>query len=218
MKLQMDSPFVQAGIKMTNLLIVNLCWVLGSLPLVTVGASTIAANTVLLRMVENREDVGIFRAFWRAWVQNLGHGVVLTLLLGAAAYSTWMSWQLFEKLPDNPLGFLILAIVIIFLAIVHFVYVFSLEARYKNTIVRALQNSRMICMKYYLKTLGLIGILAVQAAFFLLVSPVITYVGIFVWPALAMYTTCQIALPVFRELEGNAYADDGFSSDAERDW
>ena len=55
MKLRVDSPVIQAGIKLTNLLILNLYWVIGCLPVLTIGASTAAAFTVTLKMTEDRE-------------------------------------------------------------------------------------------------------------------------------------------------------------------
>lgn len=41
MKYRIDSPFVTIGIKIANLLILNFYWLLGCLPLVTIGLSLI---------------------------------------------------------------------------------------------------------------------------------------------------------------------------------
>ena len=218
MKLTVDSPFIQAGMKATNLLIVNFWLVVGCLPVVTAGASVSAAFTVLLKMSEDREDTGITRAFWRAWVANLKHGVPLTLALAACAYSAWMSWQLFEKLPDNPVGFLIAACALVLLAFVHFVYVFPLEARYENGLLQQMRNSRLICVRFFGKTLMLLGILGVQVLLFGFTAPVLTYAGLFFAPALAVYTVSQVSMPIFRSLENNSMADDGITVTSERDW
>ena len=218
MKLTVDSPFVQAGIKATNLLIVNFWLVVGCLPVVTAGASVTAAFTVLLKMSEDREEVGITRAFWRAWAANLKHGVMFTVILAACAYSVWMSWQLFEKLPDNPVGFLVLALLVAVLAFMHFVYVFPLEARYENGLMRQMRNSRLICVRFFGKTMLLLGILGIQVLLFCFTAPVLTYAGLFFAPALAVYTAAQITMPIFRSLEGNPAADDGITVSSERDW
>ena len=50
MKFRIDSPFIQMGIKITNLLILNFFWVIGCIPIITIGTSTIAAFTVTLKM------------------------------------------------------------------------------------------------------------------------------------------------------------------------
>lgn len=218
MKLTVDSPFIQAGTKATNLLIVNFWLVVGCLPVVTAGASVTAAFTVLLKMSEDREDVGITRAFWRAWVANLKHGIASTLILAACVYSVWMSWQLFEKLPDNPVGFLIVALLVAVMAFAHFVYVFPLDARYQNTLVQQMRNSRLICIRFFGKTMLMLGILGIQVLLFGFTAPVLTYAGLFFAPALAVYTASQITMPIFRELEGNPAADDGVTITSERDW
>lgn len=218
MKITVDSPLIQAGIKATNLLIINFWLVVGCIPVVTAGASVTAAFSVLLKMAEDREDIGITRAFWSAWVANLRHGIVLTLALLVCVWSAWMSWQLFEKLPDNPVGFLILAFAVGLLAFVHFVYVFALEARYENGLVRQMRNSRLICVRFFGKTLLLMGVLGLQVLIFGFTAPVLTYAGLFFAPALAVYTTAQVAMPIFRQLEANPAADDGITVSSERDW
>lgn len=218
MKISIESPFVQAGIKATNILIVNFWMVVGCLPIVTAGASVTAAFSVMLKMAEDREDTGITRAFWSAWAANLKVGVVLTLGLALCVYSIWMNWQLFEKLPDNPVAFLIACFALTLLTFVHFVYVFPLQARYENGLLRQLRNSRLICIRFFVKTLMLLGILGIQVLLFCFTSPVLTYAGLFFAPALAVYTTCQVIMPIFRTLEANSMADDGITISSERDW
>ena len=218
MKLSAESKAIQAGIKMTNLLILNLLWVLGSLPVLTIGTSTIAATSCCLKLAEDREDTSMWRAYWRAWRDNLGHGIALTLLMAICAWAVWMNHQLFAKLEGNPLPFLLAAVALVALALPHVLYVFALEARYENAVVRQLANSRGICLRFPLKTLGLVGMLALQGLLWFAVSPFVTYLGIFMGPILAIYTVAQVSMPLFRTLEGNANASDGFSAGAERDW
>lgn len=217
MKLQIDSPIITTGIKLTNLLILNFYWLLGCLPLVTIGTSTIAAFTVTLKMVEDREEPGMTVQFWSAYIHNLKHGIPLTLILAAAVYSIWLDFQMFNKLENNPMGFLILGLVVIFLLRAHYLYVFPLEARYENKLLTALSNSRKICIRFFVRTLGLVGILVIQVLLFTQVAPVITYIGIFCGPILMIYTTSQIIMPIFRKLDQDNTAHDGFHVGG-RDW
>ncbi len=217
MKLQIDSPIITTGIKLTNLLILNFYWLLGCLPLVTIGTSTIAAFTVTLKMVEDREEPGMTVQFWSAYIHNLKHGIPLTLILAAAVYSIWLDFQMFNKLENNPMGFLILGLVVIFLLLAHYLYVFPLEARYENKLLTALSNSRKICIRFFVRTLGLVGILVIQVLLFTQVAPVITYIGIFCGPILMIYTTSQIIMPIFRKLDQDNTAHDGFHVGG-RDW
>jgi len=211
MKLRVDSPVIALGIKLTNLLILNFYFLLGCLPVVTAGASAIAAFTVTLKMSEEREGVSMSAQFWTAWVHNLRHGIPLTLILLAAVYSAWIDYQAFQNLSGNPVGFLILAVALLALVLIHFLYVFPLEARYENGLAAALANSRRIASRFFLRSLSLVGILVLQVLLFTQVAPVLTYIGIFTAPILMIYTTSQIAMPIFRKIEQNDTASDGFA-------
>lgn len=217
MKLQVDSPVITTGIKISNLLILNFYFLVGCLPIVTIGASAIAAFTVTLKMAEDREGPGMTVQFWSAWAHNLKHGIPLTLILALGIYSVWLDFQLFNKLENNPIGFLILALAVIFLLLIHYLYIFPLEARYENKLLTALSNSRKICVRFFVRTLGLIGILVIQVLLFTQIAPFITYIGIFCGPILMIYTTSQIIMPIFRKLDKDSTAHDGFHVGS-RDW
>lgn len=210
MKFRLDSKFVTIGTKIADLLILNLYWILGCLPIITIGTSTIAAFSVTLKMAENTEGTSVTHGFWFAYVKNLRHGIPLTLIAGAVLYSVWLDWQMFEKLEGNPLAFLLLAMIAGFLLAVHFLYIFPLEARYENRLSVALANSRKICVRFFLRTLSLMGILVIQGFLFTL-NTLMMYIGLFCAPILAIYTTSQIVMPIFHKLEENAMASDGFA-------
>lgn len=211
MKLNLDSPFVTAGIKATNLLILNFFWVVGCLPLITIGTSTIAAFTVTLKMAENCEEISMTKQFWDAYRKNLKHGILLTLILAAACYSIWIDLQLFNKMQGNPILFLILAIFMIVLILLHYLYIFALEARYENKITTGFINARKIFFRFFLRTLGMIGILVLQFFLFTQINLFLLYAGLFFAPILAIYTVSQIAMPIFRKLEADSTSSDGFT-------
>ncbi len=211
MKLQIDSPFITIGTRITNLLILNFYWILGCIPLITIGTSTIAAFSVTLKMVEDRESPSMTSQFWSAYKQNLRHGIPLTLILAAVIYSVWIDLQLFHKLEGNPVGFLILAIAAVCLLVLHFLYVFPLEARYENRLPASLANARKIFVRFFLRSISLVGILFVQYLIFFRTAPVLTYIALFCGPILAIYTVSQVVMPIFRRLEGDSRANDGFT-------
>lgn len=215
MKLRIDSPVIQAGIKLTNLLILNLFWVIGCLPIVTIGTSTIAAYTVTLKMTEEREGPGMAAQFWTAYLKNLKHGVPMTLILLAGLWSVWMDWQLFEKLEGNPIGFLMLALVVLCLLLAHFLYAFPLEARYENRLLITFSNARRIFIRYIVKTLGLLGVLFLQFLLFTQVNTVLIFAGFFCLPILMIYTVSRTIMPLFREIEKTGGAQEEFTTAAE---
>ncbi len=210
MKLRIDSPIIQVGIKITNLLILNLYWVIGCLPLVTIGASTAAAFSVTLKMTEDREELGMTRSFWSAYVQNLKHGVPLSLVLLVGIYAIWINWQCFDKLEGNPIIFLLMAVMMVLLLTIHFLFIFPLEARYQNSLLAALTNARNIFIRYIGRSMGLIGILFLQFLFFTQVNIVLIFIGFFCMPILMIYTASQVAMPIFRKVEKTGGAPEEF--------
>lgn len=208
MKLRIDSPIITMGIKLTNLAILNLYWIIGCLPIVTIGASTIAAYTVTLKMTEDGDDDGITVQFWKAFAGNLKHGVPLTLILLAGVWSIWLDWQMFDKLEGNPIGFLMIALVLIFLLVIHFLYVFPLEARYENRMFKNLSNAQVMFVRFFGRSVGLVGALFLQFLFFTQVNNALRLIGVFCMPILMIYTVSKTAMPLFRAIEGGGDIDD----------
>lgn len=210
MKLRIDSPIIQGGIKLTNLLILNLFWVIGCIPIITIGTSTIAAFTVTLKMSEDREGTSMTTQFWSAYVKNLKHGIPLTLILLAGIWSIWVDWQIFDKIEGNPIGFLIIALLLILILLVHFLYIFPLEARYDNRLLASLSNAQRLFVRYIGRSMGLVGILFLQFLLFTQVNTVLIFAGFFCLPILMIYTTSQIAMPIFRQVEKTGGAPEEF--------
>ncbi len=211
MKFNAESAFLYYGSRVVDLLLLNIMWAIGCIPLVTIGASTIAAFTVTLKMAEKRESAGVFRAFWSAYVHNMKHGIPLTLIAGVLLYGVWLDFQLFNNLEENALPFLIIGLIVLFVVFVHYIYVFPLEARYENTMFKNLANSRKIFIRFFLRSLGLLGILVIQVLLFMGINDFLFYVGLFVLPILMIYTTSQVIMPIFRKIEANGAASDGFT-------
>lgn len=211
MNLKVDSPIIYHGTRIVNLLILNILWTLGCLPIVTAGASTIAAFSITLKMAEERESSAVFVPFWKAFAKNLKHGVPLTLILAVVIWGIWIDWQLFNKLEGTTIGFLIVGMLALFLLLMHYMYIFPLEARYENTLLGSLANARRIFVRFFPRTLGLMGILVVQFLLFMHVHPVLYYIGLFCMPILMIYTTSQVAMPIFRKIEKDDMAGDKLS-------
>lgn len=198
---RIDSPVISAGIKLTNLLILNLYWIIGCLPVITIGISTIAAFSVTLKMTEDREGVSMTVQFWKAYVKNLKHGILLSLILLAGCGSILLDVRMIEAHTGDTTGLLTAGIVLILLLLLHFIYVFPLEARYRNGLLAGLANARGIFIVHLKRSLALTGILLAE---FLLVTqlntPLRTFSILFL-PILMIYTVSKAVMPVFRKLE-----------------
>ena len=90
---------------------------------------------------------------------------------------------------------------VILLLLLHFIYVFPLEARYQNGLLAGLANARGIFIVHLKRSLALTGILLAE---FLLVTQFNTPLRTFSILVLAIpmiYTISKAVMPVFRKLE-----------------
>lgn len=76
--------------------ILSCLWVICSAPVVTLGAASIALYDTVAHCVRFREE-GMFRRFFRTFKNELGRGIVLTVLWAAAALVLNMVHQLLSQ-------------------------------------------------------------------------------------------------------------------------
>ena len=75
-----DKPLFAVLTKLTYSAYLNILWLVCSLPIVTIGASTTALFYVTLKMAEDRDD-GLTRMFFKAFRENFKPATKLWLIL-----------------------------------------------------------------------------------------------------------------------------------------
>lgn len=194
-----DSPLYRFLNKLLDVLKLNFLWLLFSLPIVTIGASTVAAMYVALKMADDEEGY-IGKQFVKAFKENWKQGTVLWLITIVAVYAIYLDFQLFEVVEDNPIIFLIVGIVSIVVVISALIYSYPLLARYENTLFHTIQNSIEISKKYFGKTILLALILAVECMIFMF-NTTMVFLGILFGPAIFIYTIAGMSKRVFQDIE-----------------
>lgn len=76
----LDGPFYKYGSILADIMVLSLVWLVCSLPLFTIGASTSALYYVTTRRIANREGY-ILRDFWTAFKSSFKKATLLWLLL-----------------------------------------------------------------------------------------------------------------------------------------
>lgn len=75
-----DSPFWEFFSRVADLVILNVLWLVFSLPIVTIGASTTAMYCVALHLVRG-EGSGVVRMFWNSFRLNFRQATLLFFIL-----------------------------------------------------------------------------------------------------------------------------------------
>ncbi len=194
-----ESPLYRFMQTMTDLLVVNILWLLCSLPIITLGGATIAAYDVTMSMLRNREG-HVGRQFLQSFKMNFKNGIPFGLCMLICLYIVWLNFSLFEQLPGNPIILLICGIVGAFVMVLMFLYAFPLQARYENTFFRTLKNSVDIATRYFVRTLTLLIVLALEIVVFCW-STTTLFFAILLGPACIIYTISSYANFFFHKIE-----------------
>lgn len=194
-----ESFFYRFLMKFLDVLKLNFMWILFSLPVVTVGASTVAAMSVALKMVDDEEGY-IGRSFLKAFKENWKQGTILWVITVIACYAVYLDFQLFEAVPENPVLFLVIGMVSAFVIILALLYSYPLLARYENTLFKTIQNSLDISRKYFGRTLLLIVVVGFEFLIFQFNSTMVFF-GIIIGPAFVIFTIASFSKRIFQEIE-----------------
>lgn len=173
-----DSPIMQFLSRVTDIIILNILFIVCSLPVITVGASATALYSVTLKMVKNEESY-IFSSFFRAFKNNFKHSTVSWLILLGTGIIVWVDYRILS-VSDGSLSRIFSAVLIpvcVFLVLIA-LYIFPFIARFENTIRNSWKNAFLISIVQLPYTVLLLLILALAIAFTLFVNFQITG---FVW-------------------------------------
>ena len=194
-----DSPLYRFLSKFLDVLKLNFLWLLFSIPVVTAGASTVAAMSVALKMTDDEEGY-IGKSFVKAFKENWKQGTALWLITVVAAYAVYLDFQLFEAVEGNPMIFLIVGIVSTVLVIVALIYSYPLVARYENTLLHTIQNSIDISRHYFGRTCMLVVIVFLEFLLFQFNSTMMFF-GILIGPGFVIFTIAAFSKRVFQQIE-----------------
>ena len=139
-----DSPVMNVLNKIMNLMILNLCFVAGCIPVVTAGAAMTALYSVNLKMVRN-EEAYIFSSYWRAFKENFRQCTVCWLLLVCAGGILGADMWAVRNLPEGPgkfLGGTTLVFLVIYCVLM--LYIFPYMARFQDRLGTCVKNAFLI--------------------------------------------------------------------------
>lgn len=179
-----DNPVWRFIGKFWDVLIVNLLWVVCSIPVVTIGASTTAMYYVTLKLVRD-EDGYTIRSFFKSFKENFKQATAIWMIF--LIVGLLLGFDLYFVLTAMPYTTLRTVMTTVFLALLFvwfamFTFVFPLQARFYNPVEKTIFNSFFMSIRHVFYT---IGMLAMDAALVFLTLTVI--------PQLLMFGVALIA-------------------------
>lgn len=199
-----DSKFSQILLKLSASCYLNLLWMLCSLPVFTLGASTTALYSVTLKLARG-EDPALTRDFFRAFRRNFRQATLLWLLLLAVglllAADGYVLYHL-SRSASQPMAIVwtLLLAVLIVSAIAYtivLIHIFPLVATFENTSRAMLKNAFLIGIRYLFCS---ISVFAIHFAMFFVVVAVFTPLFLF-GEGLCALLSAYLLSPVLRQCE-----------------
>lgn len=127
-----------------DLIILNILWLLTSIPVVTLGAATAALYSVLLSAAEKKEGY-IVRDYWKAFRRNFKQSTIVWLFLLFLGACLWFDLTLIGVVPGlfRQIGTVVLGAVLIFY-FMECIFVFPLIAKFENSTGNMIKNALLI--------------------------------------------------------------------------
>ena len=163
-----DSPFMKLLQAFTDLIILNLLWLMGCLPIFTIGASTTALYQCIIKLKKD-EDGRPWSDFWKYFRSNFKQATVLFLIVALVIALTIMDILVIIALIPNTRIILKILILLPFLLVVPALgYVFPLQAFFDNNVIQTLKNAWIMSMIHFWASIIVLGINLIPVVIFLL--------------------------------------------------
>lgn len=198
---QTDGPLFRALSWLSELMALNICFLVGCLPVFTIGASI----TALYASLFFREEGEGARRFFREFRRNFRQGGILGLILGALGLILLLDYRFLGLLGQGYAVFRYLLYLAGLIWVGVGCYAFGLTARYENTVVRTLKNALLLSISMLPRTI-LMVLIDLAPLLLLLVSPELFGRSFILWLlvgfAVCAYAKVWVLKDVFSALPG----------------
>lgn len=195
------SPLMRFMMLITNLIALNILWLIGCLGVVTAGAATVAMHSVLISFIKGKDDA-VLKPFLKAFKDNFRLATplwLLNLLIGAV-----MAAELIYLSVGGQLWLKAVFAVLLFIYAAATSYLYPLLARYQTTGKAALFNSFALSMRHLLSSLCVVTLNALPVVLAVWFGEIF-WKTVLVWTlmgfSLIAYLNLKILLPVFEKYE-----------------
>lgn len=193
----MDSKFMQALSRLSDLIILNILFLLTCIPIFTIGAASTAMYTVAFRLGTEEEE-GVFRCYFRSFLKNFKQGTALLLMLLVPILLLCCSFLFFLTSPWRVLAYLCVPLLVLLVLIGG--YVFPLLSQFQNTVAATAKNALLMGIGYLPQSI-LVAVLNCIPLMLFIFSTLFFFqmgiVWILVYFSAAAYINAQILKKIF---------------------
>ena len=159
-----DSALMKGFSLMGDIMLLNVLFIVCSLPVLTIGASASALYTVTLRLAEG-DDRGILKPFFKAFRCNFRMATGEWLVLLAAILLEYFGISILTQFPDRfpfPVGSVYLLVCLAILLVGS--WIFAVQVKFENTLFGCFRDAFLIGMIHPAKSLCIMVLTALFPA------------------------------------------------------
>lgn len=183
--------------KTVDLMILSFWWVVGSLLIVTAGASSAALYHSVHKTVWQDEGHPT-QEFWSAYKQDLKQGSLISLFFLLAAGFAVFAWYFADYVgKDTFLGsfYQVVVVLIALLGLILALYIFPILSRYTVKTATLFAASFSLAVTHFVRTLALLVLAAISILGLLLMPPLLLLL-----PGVYMFSIERLMEPVLNEI------------------
>lgn len=147
--------------KFWDIIILSILWMVCSIPIFTIGASTTAMYYVTLKLVRD-EDGYTFRSFFKSFKENFKQATIIWLIFLVVGillgFDLFFFLKMFVGSETVKTVMLAVFIAMLFVYLAMFTYVFPLQSRFVNPVKRTIFNSFFMSIRHVFQTIGILVI------------------------------------------------------------
>ncbi|MGN0326755.1 MAG: YesL family protein [Lachnospiraceae bacterium] len=189
--------------KMVDLVLLNILWIVCSIPIVTMGAATVAMHYVIQKMAAG-EVYHLWDDFWKGFRQNWKQGTAAEAVLLLMAAVAVADFRIGTNLPGT-IGmvcqFIGVLLILVWLAIE--VMIFPLLARYQNSFGNSMKNALVLGFTnphIYLVNIGFLAFWPVLIWFKDTLFLLALFLILLIYVAAETYVRHLLLQPVYKRL------------------
>lgn len=154
-----DNPIWRFVGRLGDMIVLNILWLVCSIPIVTIGASTTALYYCTLKYVRN-EDYGDFRMFFRSFRQNFTQATLLWVLMLLIGLTLGFDFYFFGTMMTGAASVkfvfqaIILALMLVWLFV--FLYIWPILSRFENTTKNTILNAILMSIRHLGSTISML--------------------------------------------------------------
>lgn len=176
----LDGPFSRFMGRFADLLMLNLLFIICSIPIVTIGASTTAMYYVTLKMAKDEESY-ITKSFFKSFKMNFFQSTIIWLIalfLGAIIAVDYMitagkfGFTIDSEIIAKVIRILLMVVFIVYMFTL--TYVFPLLSKFDNTVKNTIRNALLMSIRHLPVTIACIVIMGIIILALFLYPPIIS--------------------------------------------